>query len=270
MNRPPVLERRRIVVVAPHLDDAPLSLGATIARCVRLGSEVTAITVFAGDPESKKPAGRWDAVCGFDSEGHAAVERRHEDGRACEILGARPIWLPFSDEQYADGRTREQVVDALLPLLSGADTVLIPGHPLAQADHLWLTEALIALAPEQPYGLYVEQPYASDVAVGRSRSLRPPLAAARIAVATRLGRRARQDLTPRAQLDNALLWSGVRPTRAERVLKYEAIHAYESQCTALGRQLEWRIRLSELVEGGERVALSSETGSTAPLPSPAR
>ena len=38
----------RLVVVSPHLDDAVLSLGATLAHAVESGATVEVLTVFAG------------------------------------------------------------------------------------------------------------------------------------------------------------------------------------------------------------------------------
>jgi hypothetical protein len=46
----------RVVVVSAHLDDAALSLGATIARVASMGGEVSVLTVLAGDPDSNSAA----------------------------------------------------------------------------------------------------------------------------------------------------------------------------------------------------------------------
>ncbi len=91
---------RRLVILSPHLDDAALSLGATIAYASEVGLAVTVLTVLAGDPDSEEPAGTWDTICGFATAGEAARVRRAEDANACEILGAEPMWLPFA---YGDG-----------------------------------------------------------------------------------------------------------------------------------------------------------------------
>jgi len=88
--------RGRVVVVSPHLDDAVLSLGATIARAARAGAQVHALTVFAYGDEDL-PVAPWDAECGFRSAGHARSVRREEDARGCALVGAIPDWLPFYD-----------------------------------------------------------------------------------------------------------------------------------------------------------------------------
>jgi LmbE family N-acetylglucosaminyl deacetylase len=255
-------QHQRIVVVAPHLDDAALSLGATIVRAVRAGSRVTVVTVFAGDPTSEASAGPWDELCGFSSEGDAARHRRDEDVRACELLGAAPVWLPFPDMQYAQDRTEEQVWSALAPALAGAQLVLIPGFPLVNEDHAWLAPMLLERLTDVPVALYVEQPYASELAIGRRRSPRVLVDAARIAAASRLGRRPRQRPAPSiaGRVPAELRWVGVRPTRAERALKDRAIDAYVSQCAPLGGQLVRRVRWHETAAGGELTALAGPVG----------
>src|SRR5690242_11145568 len=87
---------RDVVVISPHLDDAVLSLGAALSWAARHGARVTVLTVLAGRPDSSTPAGEWDAGSGFGTEGEAATARREEDERACEVLGATPVWLPYA------------------------------------------------------------------------------------------------------------------------------------------------------------------------------
>src|SRR5712692_1758346 len=93
-----------ILVVSPHLDDAVLSLGMTIARAARSGGQVDVLTVFAGDPESTRPSGGWDRRAGFNTEGEAATARRVEDLEACRTVGAAPTWLSFAPGAYRDPR----------------------------------------------------------------------------------------------------------------------------------------------------------------------
>ena len=91
---------RRVVVVSPHLDDGVLSLGAAIAAWSRAGARVELLTVLGCDPASEAPAGGWDRRGGFATEGASARARREEDRRACAILGATPVWLPFGSVDY--------------------------------------------------------------------------------------------------------------------------------------------------------------------------
>ena len=89
---------------------------------------MTVLTVLAGDTGSDLEAGEWDRRAGFATLGEAARARRREDERACELVGATPVWLPYCDDQYPRGGTdraiRADVVEAV-----GSAAVLIPGHP---------------------------------------------------------------------------------------------------------------------------------------------
>jgi LmbE family N-acetylglucosaminyl deacetylase len=149
-----------LVVVSPHLDDAVLSLGAAIARATRAGRRVTVLTVFAGDPGSAKTAGGWDRRGGFETEGDAARARGLEDRSACGLLGAKPVWLPFSEADYRNSFDEEGVLLGVRGEAQHAKALLVPGFPLTNPDHAWLADVLVR---RRPYGvrvgLYAEQPY---------------------------------------------------------------------------------------------------------------
>ena len=180
-NSEPTL--RRLVVLSPHLDDAALSLGAAISYASRAGLPVTVLTGLVRDPDSDEAAGTWDSLCGFTTVGDAARARRIEDERACEILDAEPIWLPFVNGDHADARNDDEIWEAVEPQLAHAALVLIPGYPLEHADHAWLTRLVTKRASASTrLGLYVEQPYANLVTVGRGYRPGPLLAAASIAL----------------------------------------------------------------------------------------
>jgi LmbE family N-acetylglucosaminyl deacetylase len=229
----------RVVVVSPHLDDAVLSLAATIARATRSGAHVDVLTVFAGDPASDTPAGGWDSRGGFATEGEAATARRAEDREACSIIGAEPAWLPFGDGNYAQGRDRREVFAAVVGTLAGADSVLVPGFPLTNPDHAWLAELLLGQAlPCARVGLYAEQPYRYMVR----------------------GERRRLDVPGQISLrvPHGVEWT--YPARSsDLLLKRRAILAYQSQVRLLGfsakrhRKLH-RMLLDEALHRGEAIA----------------
>jgi hypothetical protein len=178
--------------------------------------------------------------------------------RACAEIGATPRWLPFSDEQY-EAEPDEAIWEALAPTLDDADTVLVPGSPLVNADHMRLAALLVPRLDTGRLGLFAEQPYAANVLIGRGHTWRPFAAAARIAAAGRLGRRPSARVVPAPVADvvpRELEWRPVARTRADVAAKVAAVRAYESQWAGLGLQLLTRIRLHEAVEGGEYVALA--------------
>ena len=215
----------RVVVVSPHLDDASLSIGAAIARMTRTGLDVAVVTVFAGDPGSNAAAASWDRDCGFESAAAAVRGRRAEDLRACAILGATAVWLPFPDAQYPAVRDAGAIWTALGPELADAESCLLPGFPLAHPDHAWVTSLVLERAVELGcrIGFYAEQPYA-----------RAGVASASPAVAAR--------------------WYAASASRRELRLKGKACRAYRSQFRGLRRHLPRRLLLPELFRVEERLA----------------
>jgi LmbE family N-acetylglucosaminyl deacetylase len=151
-----------VLVVSPHLDDAVFSLGAAMHRMARRGRRVQVVTVMAGDPASATPAGPWDRRAGFATAGEAARSRREEDRRACSLLGVRPLWLSFPDEQYRQDLDGQEVWGQLAPLAAEAAEVFVPGFPLTNPGHRWTAELVLENAPpDAAVALYAEQPYAT-------------------------------------------------------------------------------------------------------------
>ncbi|MGY0237018.1 PIG-L deacetylase family protein [Longispora urticae] len=93
---------RTVLAVSPHLDDAVLSVGATLAGWAGAGGTVVVCTVFAGDPPPVlSDAGRaFHAHAGLGAD--AVGARRREDVRALAVLDARPHHLGFVDAIYRD------------------------------------------------------------------------------------------------------------------------------------------------------------------------
>lgn len=255
LEKPHDLLRGRVVVVSPHLDDAVLSLGASIVRATRSGAFVTVLTVLAGDPDSELPAGPWDELCGFATAGDAARERRREEARACAILGAAAECLRFPDDQYERTATDEEVWSAVEPHLLGTDVVLLPGHPLTNVGHAWLTRLVLGrAAPDSSIALYVEQPYASWLRFGHG-----PVRVVLRSGAMRISARRRSLSLPvpdaLAGLVRAVEWRRRRASLSDRRAKQLAIRAYSSQIPHLGRRLRWRITMYEAAWGGEGIGI---------------
>lgn len=229
-----------VVVVSPHLDDAVLSLGAYIANTCLSGRRVVVLTVFAGNPDSRLEAGGWDSRAGFATEGQASTTRRHEDLEACSLLGAEPCWLPLSEADYRDGFDWDEagslVLDALVNV--GPDMVLVPGFPLTNPDHLWLTTMVLG-SWSGTTGLYAEQPYRYWV---RRDHPRPTALAAADEASGEPGE-----------------WIGLHAALGEMRTKRRAVRAYRSQMTLLGldrrrnSQLH-RMLVHERLHGGEAIA----------------
>jgi LmbE family N-acetylglucosaminyl deacetylase len=225
----------RVVVVSPHLDDAVMSLGSALAQAVHTGSKVEILTVFSDIPSSTAAASEWDTQCGFATEGEAATARRQEDRRACAVLGAQPRWLDFGAECYERRGDDADIHTAVTSAIRGADAVLVPGFPLAHADHERLSKLLLANGIDCPrIGLYAEQPY--TFIQGKTP-----------------GESALSALEP---VVGTTRWTRVRTRREFRRTKYKAVRSYRSQLRHLGlgniglHRMLWR----EAAEGGEAIA----------------
>ena len=232
-----------MVVVSPHIDDAVFSLAATIGEATREGTKVDILTVFGLDPDSDAPANGWDERGGFATEGDAATGRRIEDAAACGIVGAEPHWLAFRGSGYASERPGDEIHASVLQAVDGADTVLIPGFPLTNPDHAWLSALLTERSlPCRRLGVYAEQPYRYGVRKERPRPEAPAtLEHARTRVSA---------------------WTYHRPRVREYRLKRRAIRAYTSQLPLLGyagtRKLD-RLLLHEARHGGEAISWRETT-----------
>jgi LmbE family N-acetylglucosaminyl deacetylase len=214
-----------MLVVSPHLDDAVLSLGATMTHAARSDSKVDVVTIFAGDPESTRAASGWDRRAGFATEGEAATARRNEDLEACRIVGAAPRWLLFASGSYGDPRDPDRVWSALASEVTRADTVFVPGFPLTNEDHAWLAGLFVDRELSVELVRYSEQPYRYGI---RSE-----------------GRRPGSD------------WERSKVAIADYRQKRRAVQAYRSQLPLLGltRNLN-RLLLHELLHGGEALLRS--------------
>ena len=256
-------------MLSPHLDDAALSLGGSIARATRNGNTVRVITVFAYDPAHVGPARAWDATCGFTSAEEAARVRREEDVRACEILGAEPVWLPFADAEYGAEHDDDEIWTAVAGVVGEGKVLLIPGFPLAQPDHLWLTRLFLRRPlPSTTVGLYVEQPYAAWSLMGRggrtgAARLTPwqgVTNSLKIALRTP-GARDLQQPELSSELEELLpgspRWVAASADRNARRAKFSAIDEYRSQVASFGPLVIKRIAMYEAAWGGEGLAWTS-------------
>lgn len=92
--------RGRVLAISPHLDDAVMAVGATLAALAQAGRDVIVCTVFAGEPEPpfSPVAEAFNADCGLALD--AVARRRAEDISAIEAIGATVVHLPFLDAIY--------------------------------------------------------------------------------------------------------------------------------------------------------------------------
>lgn len=96
---------RRVLAISPHLDDAALSAGATLADYAATDSEVHVCTLFAGVPHEplSSTARGFHNKCGLPHDASALAVRINEDQAAMEKLGVRAHRYGFLDAVYRRG-----------------------------------------------------------------------------------------------------------------------------------------------------------------------
>jgi LmbE family N-acetylglucosaminyl deacetylase len=250
---PSVFPAGDIAVVSPHLDDAVFSLGSSIADLCAARRKVVVVTLFAGDRSSDAPPSPWDERCGFGSAAESARTRRAEDARACALLGVEPVWLSF------DVRSPEGAAAALLDAVQHAAVVLVPGFPCTHRDHILAARTVLgARRPEVTVGLYVDQPYAMWLLLGREARGRTRGESMRDLVLRRDTSASMMvpDLSPHLTdlVPRPPVWLRVGRSRRAWLAKQRATLAYRSQRRAFSRAMPAGIALYERQSGGEGVA----------------
>ena len=127
---------RRMLVVSPHPDDAPISLGGTMAMLSGANRVVTAVMT----------TGHRSFIYGTQRDERIAI-REAEVVKESRFLGAEPrfLRLPFYDGNYEVG---ERDLDLFLTLLREVepDWVFLPhpkdGHPAHRASRAVVMESL--------------------------------------------------------------------------------------------------------------------------------
>jgi LmbE family N-acetylglucosaminyl deacetylase len=91
-----------VLAVSPHLDDAALSMGATLAELGAQSFDVHVLSLFHAVPQDdlSRPAVTFHRACGLPLDSSAGLVRRREDERALGELGATPHYAGLSDAIY--------------------------------------------------------------------------------------------------------------------------------------------------------------------------
>jgi len=144
------------VYLSPHLDDGVLSCGGAIHRQVTGGEEVLVITLFAGDPPTRRPPS--DFARGQPAHRSGAPQpvalRRAEDAAALALLGAEPLHLSFPDAIYRSGPP-EPGGAAGAWLYDGLTGLMDRAHPADPVTPEVLAEAVAGcLAGSEALALY--------------------------------------------------------------------------------------------------------------------
>ena len=92
----------RLLAISPHLGDAVLSIGATLAKAAQDGAKVTVYSAFAGtaSPPFSPAAERMHSIWGISPDDDAPLCRRKEDVAALDHLGVVYRHGRFLDSIY--------------------------------------------------------------------------------------------------------------------------------------------------------------------------
>jgi LmbE family N-acetylglucosaminyl deacetylase len=202
----------RLLAVSPHLDDAVLSCGLSLAA----HSNAIVSTVFTAAPERNMTTD-WDRDSGFAGAFEAMRARKAEDERALKLLGASPLHLPFCDAQYQSSPSEQAVATALKEILCETKpaALLVP-LGLFHSDHTLVADA--CLASVESFDAPAVFAY-EDVPYGKI----PCVLQARLS-----------DLLERGITASPVEFTGLEIDGRHRELKQAALAEYESQLRAFG------------------------------------
>lgn len=248
------------LVVSPHLDDAILSLGGTIAGWTGAGERVVIASIYTAGPALAEVPPAMRKFADY-------ATRRAEDAAACAVVGAEARYLdrverafrrPFlaasecftTPASRAGFGTLRDVTAALASLLAelAPDRIVLP---LGIGNHVDHVEAMVAATDclvEHPHVSFYEDFYALSDAMRTQHPVAatvhwkpahdPLRAAPRLAAV--LGRiaAARQGPALETLLDprwRSARWSVARSAIADtEATKLDAIRCYASQTRAFG------------------------------------
>lgn len=215
----------RTLVVAPHLDDATLSMGDHLA----VARDCAVVTVFAAAPYAPVVT-EYDQRCGFADSTHAVRDRRKENDAALAMLDVHS-WFdgPLVESAYAEqAADPAQIEEWIADCLMATDAQEIIGPlGLHHSDHLVVAEAFrrVVFRSQRPACVYEELPYR----VLYPREVEPAL--------------------------DRWRWTTCSPSRVDEPIegagsaaKRSAVHAYESQVWAIDGpavycpERLWRVR----------------------------
>lgn len=118
------------LVISPHLDDAALSLGASLWRFAQEGKRVLVVTLATAEPEGSLSAIALDLHRRWGLGAGAVGERRLEDDRACAVLGVEALHLGLTDALYRTDATGSPLYTSYRALFGephGGDSAWVAG-----------------------------------------------------------------------------------------------------------------------------------------------
>jgi LmbE family N-acetylglucosaminyl deacetylase len=141
-----LLQYPRILALSPHLDDAALSIGGTIAEAVKAGADVRVGTIFTADaPPAEFTSPIIAELNALWKLGPSPmVFRRSEDAAAMQVLGAGYVHGDLPDAIYRTDRNG----DSVYPTRGSVFSAPSPQDKVAIALNLLFTKWLEEIEPD--------------------------------------------------------------------------------------------------------------------------
>jgi N,N'-diacetylchitobiose non-reducing end deacetylase len=130
MPVPDLMKAEKLLVIQPHPDDLEIGAGATVAKLVRAGKNVSCLTVTDG------AAGTYSSA---DDGVKLAATRRSETEAAAKLLGVKELqWLDFPDGgNLVYEEVRAAITSAIRRIRPEAVLVCDPWLPYeVHSDHI--------------------------------------------------------------------------------------------------------------------------------------
>ena len=169
----------RWIYISPHLDDAVLSAGGLIHDQIRAGNQVEIWTILCGVPPTEELSSFAQVLhfqWGIPKVEDLIRSRRAEDEKACQLVGAKPIYFDYLDCIYRRGKNNDwlysyifvpphedeadlpaRIAESISARLEPTDQLVCQLGLGSHVDHIVVRRAVELI--QRPLLYYVDIPY---------------------------------------------------------------------------------------------------------------
>ncbi len=169
----------RWIYISPHLDDAVLSAGGLIHDQIRAGNQVEIWTILCGVPPTEELSPFAQVLhfqWGIPKVEDLIRSRRAEDEKACQLVGAKPVYFDYLDCIYRRGKNDDwlysyifvpphedeadlpaRIAESISARLEPTDQLVCQLGLGSHVDHIVVRRAVELI--QRPLLYYVDIPY---------------------------------------------------------------------------------------------------------------
>ena len=169
----------RWIYISPHLDDAVLSAGGLIHDQIRAGNQVEIWTILCGVPPTEELSPFAQVLhfqWGIPKVEDLIRSRRAEDEKACQLVGAKPVYFDYLDCIYRRGKNNDwlysyifvpphedeadlpaRIAESISARLEPTDQLVCQLGLGSHVDHIVVRRAVELI--QRPLLYYVDIPY---------------------------------------------------------------------------------------------------------------